>query len=310
MNIIDVILIGIVAGFFLTGYIRGLFGQALDVLCFIVAAAAAYVCYKNNGSLLGITLVFTFTNLGLGLVFWLLPKLLHKKATRPSFTYRMAGGVIGGFEGIIFALVTLISLHFLSGAIARVNPLIAESLEASSFYARYKAISMSSRIPLVKEIYRMGELSQGKPGGIVLNPQAVRQLERNPSIQAVLEDEQLAQSIKQRDYGKIISHPKFINILNDKELVKQLMTIGIEKSAPQVTEEKVSEVSEPPAKPAGNRLEGIVYSRELVAAVINSEIYPMGSEVCQGKIVEITRDTMTLEFSDNRKSYSIGEEIP
>ena len=310
MNMIDVMLIGIVIGFFLTGYIRGLLRQALEVLCFIIAAAAAYVYYKKNGSLLGITLVFTLTNLGLGVVFWGLRKLSHKKATRPSFTCRMAGGAIGGFEGIIFALVTLVSLHFLGGAIAAVNPRIAESLEASSFYARYKAISMTSRVPLVKEIYRMGELSKGKTGGIVLSPQAVRQLEKNPSIQAVLEDKQLAESIKQKDYGKIISNPKFLKILNDKKLVKQLMTIGLEKSAPVVTEDKMSETPAPPSKPAGNRLEGVVYSRELVAAIINSAIYPLGSEVCGGKIVEVTRDTMTLEFSDNRKSYSIGEEIP
>jgi len=48
MNMIDVMLIGIVIGFFLTGYIRGLLRQALEVLCFIIAAAAAYVYYKKN----------------------------------------------------------------------------------------------------------------------------------------------------------------------------------------------------------------------------------------------------------------------
>ncbi len=305
---IDVILIGIVTGFFLTGFIRGLLRQALEVLCFIIAAAAAYVYYKNNGSLLRITLVFTLTNLGLGVVFWGLLKLLRKKGEKLSFTSRFAGALIGGFEGIIFALVTVVFLHFLSGAIAAAKPHIAERLEDSFFYARYKAISLASQVPVVKETYRMGELLKGKK--IALEPQTVRQLEQNPSIQAVLEDKQLAESIKQRDYAKIITHPKFLKILDDRRLVKQLVAIGLKRSSPVVTEDKIDEPEALPPEQTKNLLEGIVYSNELVAAVINGTIHQLGSEVCGGKIVEITRDTMTLEFPDSRKRYYIGEEVP
>lgn len=308
MNMIDAILIGIVTGFFLTGFIRGFLRQVLEVACFIIAAAAAYVYYKNNGSLLRITLVFALTNLGLGAVFWGLLKLLRKKGEKLSFTSRFAGALIGGFEGIIFALVTVVFLHFLSGAIAAANPHIAERLEASFFYTRYKAISLACNVPVVKETYRMGELLKGKR--IALEPQAVSQLEQNPSIKAALEDKQLAESIKQRDYAKIITHPKFLKILDDRRLVKQLVAIGLERSSPVVTEDKINEPEASQPEQAGNLLEGIVYSRELVAAVINGAIYRLGSEVCGGKIVEITRDTMTLEFPDRRKNYYIGEDVP
>jgi len=310
MNKLDVILIAIVVIYFLAGYLRGFLRQVLGIASFVISIAIAFVYYKSGGGLLKVTFVFIVTNFALGVVFWVWRKFLRKEGYRFSFFSRVAGGIIGSLNGIIIALVILVFLHILNGVIQASNPAIAQLLENSFFYSRYKEISRASKIPGAKEAYRIGELLKGKQGGVVLDPQTASEFYENASIKALLKDQQLLESIQQRDFGKIISNPKFIKILNDKELLKQLMKVRLQEKSKVITGDQKIEGKTLEPQQSGRRLLGVVYSHGVAMAIINNELYQVGDEVYGGRIVEVTPNKMILEFGDKRKEYPIGGEVP
>ncbi len=59
-----------------------------------------------------------------------------------------------------------------------------------------------------------------------------------------------------------------------------------------------------------NSLSGIVYSPEGAAVLINDDIGRVGDEVFGGKIVEITPDSVIVQFADERREYHTGEVLP
>jgi uncharacterized membrane protein required for colicin V production len=311
MNMLDAILIGAVVCFSIVGLAKGLLWKALEVLCFVISIAAAYAYYKNAGGILGITLAFFLPYLVLAVLLRMLRNIWRKNEAEPTFVSRLGGGVIGGFEGIIFAAAVVAFLHLLNGFFAGTNSVIAKGLQSSFCYSRYKAISMASRAQLVKDAYVIGELLKGKAGELVLDPEAVSQLQKNLSIEAVLSDEKLLDSIKQRDYAKVVSNPKIIKILNDAKLVRQLAAIALKaKSAPVIEGQRFQRKATQAKSTGGNRLEGIMWSERMATVIIGGQIYQKGSEACGGKIVEISLSKMTMEFADKQKTYSVGEEVP
>ena len=71
------------------------------------------------------------------------------------------------------------------------------------------------------------EALKASDGKIQLDEETVTKLRENPKIEAILEDEELVESIKKRDFARIIADSKFMALLNDKELLKQLADMGL-----------------------------------------------------------------------------------
>ena len=67
-----------------------------------------------------------------------------------------------------------------------------------------------------------------------------------------------------------------------------------------------------PAKittPKEYKVEGISYSENDPVAVIGGSIYRINEDICQGKITDITTDTVTVKFADKQKNYQVGQAI-
>jgi len=229
MNVIDVIGVGIIGINFLIGFLKGFLRKALGVLSFVIGAAVAYGFYKNGSGLLRVSLIFIFINLGLQVAFWVFRKV-RKKAVKPSLSSRLGGGIIGIFEGALYVLVIVVSLRFVNGIFGAAIPAVRQSLEGSFFYSRYQDVSTASRPPAVKETHRVELVLGGGQKQVVLDPEAVRALEDNASIKAMLADDQLVESIRKKEYIKILSDPKFLSALNDRELLKNLIALGFNTS--------------------------------------------------------------------------------
>jgi hypothetical protein len=205
--------------------------------------------------------------------------------------------IIGFFKG------------FLNGILGEANTAFTRTLETSLFYSRYRAMSKASAVPGVEEAYQIGEALKAGDGKIKLDEKTANKLRENPSVQAMLGDEKLLEGIKQRNYTKILSNPKFFALLNDRQLLKQLVAAGLKKNIPAAAEEIPIQVDVPLAKQAENCLVGIVYSQGSAAAVINDQIYETGSQVLGGRLVEISSNSITMEFPDGRRQYSVGEVV-
>lgn len=310
MNILDILAVVIVGIWFFIGFVKGFVSKIAELVIFLIGTVAAYVYYRNGGGLLGVTLAFAVTTIALHLVTWGIMEMVLKSKMPVPFASRCAGGAIGGVEGAIVVLLMLAFLHLASGSVGAANPFIAKTLDTSFVYARYKAMSMASPIPAVKRVYRIGEMLKAGGGRITLDEQAVSALRENASIKALLTDTQLIESINQRDYGKIISNPSFLSVLNDTKLLKQIVAMVLREDVPAITNEAVAREMAPAPEKTENYLAGIVYLKGSRAAVINNKMHRVGSRIFGGRITEITENMITVEFPDKRKQYSIGDTIP
>lgn len=311
MNKLDAVLIGIVVFSFIIGYFKGLIKEALSVVSILISALVTYIYFKCVGASLMLFLVFVLSNLVLGLTFWAVRKYLQQTDTDLSLSYRLAGGGIGAFKGIVFVLIMLAVLRLFGGILSAAIPNINNYMKTSFLCAEFQKISRDLGWPQANPSIESVKEQQGP---VILSPEVVNKLTQNDSVKAILADQQLMKEIKQKNYGKILSNPKFLKLLNDKELLKQVYA-GLVKqrgvsSGVSLMVVPDTEAGPPQARPEGNRLQGVVYSPGSSTVVIGGGVYQAGDKVAGGEIVEITPKTMTLQFPDKRKVYLVGENIP
>lgn len=222
MNNLDAVLIAAVALSSIIGYSKGFVKEAFGIASLAISALAAYIYFKSGGSPLFLFQVFILVNIGLHLAFWAVKKSLKRGDAKLSLSCRIGGGVIGFFKGAVSVLITLAALRFFGAMITTAVGDINKYTQASTLYR----ISRVFNWPPVKEI---NELSRENQGQFTLPPEAVAALIKNDSVRAVVEDEKLKEHIRQKDYRKILSNPKFLNLLNDKEFLKQATALGLEQ---------------------------------------------------------------------------------
>ena len=231
MNKLDAVLIGVVGLSSLIGYSKGFIREAFGIVSVIISALAAYIYFKSGGSLLFLFLVFILVNIGLHAAFWAVKRSLKQGDGKPSFSYRLGGGAIGFFKGALFALIALAALRFFSGMINTAIGDINKYTETSVLYDRYREITRVFNGPRIQET---AESLKEKQGPLTLSPETVTTLIKNDSVKAILEDQQLKENIRQKDYAKILGNPKFLNLLNDKEFLKQVIALGARQSRQSV----------------------------------------------------------------------------
>lgn len=228
MNELDAVLTGVVIISSIIGYYKGFIKEALGIVSVIISALATYIYFKNGGSLLSLSLVFMFTNLGLTVAFRVMRMPVKQGDTKPSIFYRLGGGAIGFFKGVVFVLIVLAALRFFGGMINTDVGDINKYTKASVLYGRYQEILNGPRVQ------ETAESLKEKQGPLTLPPEAVNKLTENNSVRAILEDQQLKESIRRKDFSKILSNPKFLNLLNDKEFLKQVVALGLQQSRQSV----------------------------------------------------------------------------
>lgn len=228
MNEFDAVLTGVVIISSIIGYYKGFIKEAFGIVSVIISALVTYIYFKNGGSLISLSLVFIFTNLGLTVAFRVMKMPVKQGETKLPIFYRLGGGAVGFFKGVAFMLIVLAALRFFGGMINTAVGDINKYTKASVLYGRYQEIL---NVPRVKETAASLKEQQGP---LTLSPEAVNKLTENNSVRAILEDQQLKESIRRKDYSKILSNPKFHNLLNDKEFLKQVVALGLQQSRQSV----------------------------------------------------------------------------
>ena len=191
MNRFDAVLIGVVAVSAIIGYSKGFVKEAFGIASVIISALAAYIYFKSGGSLLFLFQVFILVNIGLHVAFWVVKRLLKQGDAKLSLSCRIGGGVIGFFKGAVFVLIALAALRFFGAMITTAAYDINKYTQTSVLYK----ISRVFNWPRVQETV---ESLKEKQGSLTLPPEAVNALIKNDSVRAILEDEQLKESIRQK----------------------------------------------------------------------------------------------------------------
>ena len=227
MNRFDAVLIGVVAVSSIIGYSKGFVKEAFGIASVIISALAVYIYFKSGGSLLFLFQVFILVNIGLQVAFWVVKRLLKQGDANLSLSCRIGGGVIGFFKGAVFVLIALVALRFFGAMI----PTAAYDINK---YTQTSALYKISRVFNWPRVQETAESLKENQGPLTLPPEAVNTLIKNDSVRAILEDEQLKEYIRQKDYRKILSNPKFVSLLNDQEFLKQAVALGLQQSRQSV----------------------------------------------------------------------------
>ncbi|MBU1124889.1 MAG: hypothetical protein KKC84_02595, partial [Candidatus Omnitrophica bacterium] len=219
----------------------------------------------------------------------------------------------GSLNGAVMAGALIIFLPFAEGILADKSPAFREYVGGSFLYSRYTEMSRTSTIPELKIAYGLSQFAKLKQGEIAIDPEVLEKLGNNPRIKMILQDETLLKSFEKKDFSKIFMNPKILSLFNDKSLLKELSGLGLPQKVKNTSARRgpaTLEVKPFSSERAAIRLEGIAYSESSATVIINGRIYRVGSKCMGGVVSEITSQSITLEFPDGAKEYSVGDSIP
>ena len=232
MNIIDYVLIGIVFLYALIGFATGTLAQFCGLLGILVSLSAGYLFYKNTGNLFILPLVFIAASIIFKIVLYIIKKIYFSfQGKKPviSKPSRIFGSVIGLSKGTAFSFVILVFAYALSGLVAKISPKTEGYLDKSFFYSYIKQNDLLPGLKMVKNIHFANKLLTENAN--LRSPETVeiiRNLQENPSFKTLLSDNQLQESLKNKNYKELLSNPKFQELLKDRELLKQIYSIDYE----------------------------------------------------------------------------------
>lgn len=220
MNALDWILVGIVFVYAVIGFATGMLSQVCGLLGIILSLFLGYIFYAKTGNLLLLPVVIIGTAVAFKILLYLIRLVyfsVRKAKPTRSFLSRMAGGIIASCKGLAFAYIGLICLYLLATIFTATNPAIIGYAEGSLIYSYCVRHNL---LPGTKIIERISKATS--------NQEVFSNLKNNPSFRAILDDTQLQQYLRNKDYKKVFQDPEFRNLLKDKDFLRRIYSIDYE----------------------------------------------------------------------------------
>jgi len=229
-NIIDYIFIGIVFVYGIIGLLSGFLTQVLSWVELAAVAFVGYLFYKVNGNLLILPLVI----IAAAVLFMIIARVIKslylgprgegKKI--PSYS-RIFGAVAGGLRGIVVGGFCLTSVYMLSVALLNSSAFTNNFIRHSFFCSFIRDHDLTGNLNIIEALARNNNIfaTDKNSNNLVVNKEIIDKLQDIPSFKALLEDKSVINSIKNKDYNKLLSNPKFIKLISDKEFVTQMKSV-------------------------------------------------------------------------------------
>jgi len=235
LNIVDYIFIGMVLIYVLFGFSSGLLIQVLGWIEIAVVALTGYLFYKTNSNLLLLPLVVIAT----AVLFMIIMRVIKSLYFSPydgeksslSYSSRILGGIAGGIKGALIGGFCLVSVYMLSFALFSNSAFTNNFIKHSFFCSFLQKHKLGSDLNIVNILGEHSDIfTTGTGKNISLNKNIMEKLQNNPSFKALLEDKDIINSIKTKDYNKLLFNPKLIKLINDKEFLRQMKSVISEDS--------------------------------------------------------------------------------
>jgi uncharacterized membrane protein required for colicin V production len=233
MNVIDYILIIIVFLYTVSGIAKGLRKQLYSLLSMLLGVIVGYLFYKRTMNVFSFFVVFIIAKLVFSIIFYGLDKFYfrsRKELPKVSAAQRLGGGLIGGFKGVVTAVVLLLCLHIAVSFLGSSNSAFVEYIDGSFFYRFFMDSPMLPNVSVANNLYYAGKLlNEHSKRDSFVNDDVMQRLQNNSSFQSVLQDKDLLEHLQQKDYTAVLSDPKFHNLLKDKEFLHLISALDFEK---------------------------------------------------------------------------------
>jgi len=221
----------------LIGFLNGFLIQILGWVELVAVALTGYLFYKVNGNLLILPLVV----IAAAVLFMIIARVVKSLYFSPSdegrkiSSYsRTLGAVAGGLRGALVGVFYLVSVYMLSVMFFNNSAFTNNFIKHSFFCSLIHDHNSIGNLNIVEDLSENnGILNTDKNNNLMVNREIVDKLQNIPAFKALLEDKDIINSIKRKDYNKLLFNPKFIRLFNDKEFVRQMKSIISEGSRTQ-----------------------------------------------------------------------------
>ncbi len=218
------------------GFLSGVLVQLYNLIGMTIIVGVSYLCYRVTGNIpMSGGVIF------LGWVVFECIKYLVRKFKRTEadtnlhLLSRIGGAFISGFMGLIFGGAVLSALYISEGFIVRIIPSGEIILKGSVFYSVFSRSTYVNSLPLVKSMRNLNNLMSGNLDEDDKEEveSVIARLKEIPSVKAVMEDEQLRDSIRCGDYYKVFSNPNFQRLMRDKQFLEEFTSLLGDDSLPE-----------------------------------------------------------------------------
>ncbi len=233
-NLTDLIVVVFFLYFMYAGWTHGVLKILSAPLAFVISIGLAFVHYQRTHNIVLSLLISLVGPLLLKWLFSFLISLLDKaagdKEEGPSVLSRVMGILINSSWNGGLLLLSLFCLALLPFDLQGLKQIKANIRESLSFHW------VTDQIPGYKELepatqgvlagFQDRQAMEQAVGGL-RESEDFQDIMQDPRVKALLEDEEVQNDIKKKDILGLMNHPRFIEIMDDPELIKKFIKIYI-----------------------------------------------------------------------------------
>jgi len=227
--ITDYIIIGVLLYIFCNGWRKGLFRALLGPISLIVGCLIAFVYYQKTHNLAISVFICVLSPFVLRILISLILKLWNKATKEdapPSIASKLLGSTFsvlwsGSYLVIMLILIGLITVH-----LAWFEKIQNDVIASKSYNAIHQFID--NKIPAVS-----GDIK--KLTAIFENPAKLQQFQSTKEFEMLMEDDNLkeifsdeetAEQIRNKEYGKLMVNPKIQSVFQNEQLLKKMFALN------------------------------------------------------------------------------------
>jgi len=229
MSFTDYIIIVAFLFFGYRGAKKGLFKSLLGPISLVIATAASYIYYRQTHNILMSLAIATFgpfaLNIGLTILLGIIQKITKKENKLSGFSQLLGALLNILWSGTILILsiflITLLPINF--SMIKNAKADIASS-RIFAFIDQFLGNRMSRTNIAVKNL--SDALEDPKKLKEIRASKEYKRLRNNETFQDLLNDDELLQQVKDKNYASLAKNPKVIKLLEDEEFVAELLKLN------------------------------------------------------------------------------------
>jgi len=231
--ITDYVILAILGVLFIRGFRKGFAKIIIGPIAIICALTGAFVYYRQGGSLPICALIAFLGPLIIQIVLTLILRMFTQKSNKEGAPFLTTGKLFGGLVNLVWGGITT-ALIVLFITILPMNfswyNRIKEDVLSSRTYGYINRFAQQTDLPISADNYE-------KALNVFKDPAKTDQLRESPAFQkiaenktmkTILEDEDIQFLLKEKEFTKLLLHPKMQTIFQDKELIEDIMKLNKE----------------------------------------------------------------------------------
>jgi len=227
--ITDYIMIGVLLYFFFNGWRKGFFRALLGPISLIIGCLIAFIYYQRTQNLAISLFICALSPFVLKILFSLILKLWNKatnKGAPPSISSKLLGSTFsvlwgGSYLAILVILIGLIPVHPAWFEKIQNDVIVSKSYHAIYHFIENKVPAASGNIKKLAAIFE--------------NPAKLQQFQSTKEFETLMEDDNLkeifsdeetAEQIRNKEYGKLMANPKIQSVFQNEQLLKKMFALN------------------------------------------------------------------------------------